>query len=655
MTENPNTEPQPEIAEEAQAEAPQQEAEASPKAPSKDDRNSKIKALEKDIKGIDKKIVEEKRVIGRELFQQGELPSERAELQGYIQQGQGLLGQRDEVAKERDHIQGLMDQQKGVKEEKKGAEVARKMQNETLGKYYVGVGRAGYNAFQSKAHLQENLGPLFTSIIELDQLIVQKKQEMAELEEQKKQGFFAKIKASVSGAMVKIPGEPERDKVFAEIGEKIISDETVCQTIGAAEIEQVLSEASENVAAIRTINAQITGHSQRLDELKAQLSELKGEQSSAKARLSELDKVVGQFDKQLDELLIPAANVYITPEPENVGRTPTLEEALARLKGLAVERTHAKTQIERLNAENRIEEIVGQREKILQKRHKLAQQIAALDRELADLHEQHVRLHAFVTRVAQGGTVDLADEEKKETLTSVHAAPLEAGKVTNCLGRGRLHVSAGGQTTYFELFGGDGVLFGRSHIDNKRQIRNDWVCRALPAEAPDAANRTRRISKVHGGFRGAPNGSWFVADWSSAGLTVDNAPVEKSGWINLPSAPTVVDLAGGAVVLTVQGFGADALFIRRPPNEGRAYGLIRTNMGFTVRDGQLMGVPVDSQEEGFNLLFKNEVFGISPRGGAVAVNGQALEQPQMLAHGMQISCGGLTMQFEAMTADTPAL
>ncbi|MDF1664392.1 MAG: hypothetical protein P1V97_21690, partial [Planctomycetota bacterium] len=221
----------------------------------------------------------------------------------------------------------------------------------------------------------------------------------------------------------------------------------------------------------------------------------------------------------------------------------------------------------------------------------------------------------------------------------------------------RLNIAApGGQTLYVELFGGQGFLFGRSHHDQRRGIRNDWVCRALPQDSPEASTKTRRISKVSGAFRGGTTPNWYMVDWSTAGITLDRAPCEKNGWIEIPAEPTVIDIANGAVTVTAHTYPSESLLLRRPADEGRWYALINGSLGLMVNDGALAGTSPSGGMPGFNILFKDGHFGLSPRGGAaVNLNGAPMATPQLLENGAVIEYSGYSMSFNALDAAEPAL
>lgn len=656
---------QPEAAAEAPAAAPEAEqageanAESAPQeAAPEPDRSAQIKTLQGEVKALENQIVEEKRTIGQELIGQDSIPTERQEMLPLLEQGATLKTAKSERESFRDTIQQNMDQLASTQAQKKNIEAQRGEEHKIIAAKYVAVGRAGYQSYLNNAALQGPLGELFVKIVELDKKIAEKTAEKAALEEQKKQGFFSKVKATVSGFTVSIPKESDRDKVFAVIGGQIMANDEVSAQIGSEDIAAIMQELAEPIQKLRAFDQQLIALGEQATGFQNTLVELKGEASTPKARLDSTKKEIAAFEAQLNAVLMPLADAFLQPDPDTAGRTPNLEAALGRLKEAAMKRTHARTQIARLNAEIRVDQIVKEREGILQKRHKVAQELAGYDRRLADLHEEHVRHHAFITKIAQGGAVDLdGDEEKKETLVAVGAAPLEADKVTNSSGRGRLNIATpGGQTLYVELFGGQGFLFGRSHHDQRRGIRNDWVCRALPQDSPESSTKTRRISKVSGAFRGGTTPNWYMVDWSTAGITLDRAPCEKNGWIEIPAEPTVIDIANGAVTVTAHTYPSESLLLRRPADEGRWYALINGSLGLMVNDGALSGTSPNGGMPGFNILFKDGHFGLSPRGGApVNLNGAPLASPQLLENNAVIEYSGYSMSFNALDAGEPAL
>jgi hypothetical protein len=637
--------------------APEQTAAKAPPPP-EPDRRSKIRTFQGQVKTLEGQIVEEKKAIGQELVGQDSIPTERQEMLPLLEQGATLKNAKAEKVAFRDSVQTNMDQLAATQAQKKNLDAQRGEQHKVIAARYVAVGRGGYQTYLASQAEHKNFAEFFSKIIALDKTITEKKAELEALEEQKKQGFFSKIKASAKGIMVKPPTEADRDVIFAKIGGQILGDESINEHLKSEEIAAILQELAEPLTKIREILAQITNLTEQEKGFMSTLNELKGESPTPKARLDLSNREISALDNQLSAVLLPLADAFLQPTPDTAGRTDVLEAALARLKEAAIKRTHAKTQIARLNAEIRVDAIVLEREGILQKRHKVAQELAGYDRRLADLHEEHVRHHSFITKVAQGASVELPDEEKKETLVSVSAAPLEADKVTNCRGRGRLNIGTpSGEVLYLELFGGSGFLFGRSHHDQKRGIRNDWVCRALPQDAPDASARTRRVSKVHGAFRGGTTPAWYMVDWSTAGITVDSAPVEKNGWIELPKEPCVLDIANGAVMTTVNSYPSESLLFRRPAEEARWYAIIYGCLGLQVKDGVLMGAsPGDAQSPGFNIMFKDGHFGLSPRGSApVNLNGQPLSQPQLLENNAVIEHVGYSMSFNSLGESEPAL
>jgi hypothetical protein len=640
------------------ADGPPAEAAAAPKKPAEPDRKSQIKTLQGEVKVLETQIVEEKKLIGQELIGQDSIPTERAEMLPLLEQGATLKATKSEKVAFKDSIQKNMEELAATQAQKKNLLAQRGEQHKLIVARYAGVGRAAYTSYLANPALKASFAEFFGKIIALDQVIAEKTAEKAALAEEAKGGLFSRIKAKVGDFTVKIPKEADRDRLFSAIGGQVMGNPDINQHIQSVEVRTIVGEITEPIGKLKEIDSETTALTEKEQGFNDTLNELKGEASTAKARLDQAAKEIAGIDTQLTTVLLPLADAFLQPTPDTAGRTDGLEVALARLKEAALKRTHARTQIARLNAEIRVDQIVKEREGILQKRHKLAQELEAFDRRLADLHEEHVRHHAFITKIAQGAAVDLDDEEKRETLVAVATAPLEADKVTNCAARGRLNIGGpNGETLYLELFGGQGLLFGRSHHDQKRGIRNDWVCRALPQDAPDAATKTRRISKVTGAFRGGSTPTWYMVDWSTAGITIDRAPVEKNGWITMPAEPAMIDIANGAVVLTANSYPSESLLLRRPAEEGRWYAVIHANLGLMVKDGVLQGTnPVEGGLPGFNIMFRDGHFGIAPRGGApINLNGAPLASPQLLQNGAVIEHSGYSMSFNALEEGEPAL
>jgi hypothetical protein len=650
---------EPAAAAEGQAKpAESRSAKEAPKGPTKDSREKEIKALQKEVKGLDEAILAEKSAIALELVRQPPFACDREVVTTNLAAARSLDEQRRDLAARRDALKQTFQEIADRQAEKKQLDKDRKAQHQLISSRYVEVGRLAFAAFQGKPELhQGGVANLFAEIIALDQKIAEMQAQVAA--RQAEQGFMAKLKNTMAGLLESIPGEKDRDLKFAAIGGQVLIHEPAQRALGEPTIAQISAELQEPIGKIRQIDGRVAAIASELEGFEARLVELKGEAESPKAALAELDKTVSGFDRQLDPLLTAIVDGWLSPEPAAGGRTPALEESLARMKQSLVARAGARTQIERLRAENRIEELVAEREKILQKRHKLMQEIQGFDRRLADMHEEHVRLHGFVTKVAQGGAVDLADEEKKPPLQPHSPAPLEAGQVKTALARARLTTTQGdGRQLVIELLGGEGLLFGRAHQDAQRNLRNDWVCRSYPLDDNEAAGRTRRISKVHGGVRAEPNGRWSVADWSSAGMTVDNAVVEKNGWCALPSEPCVLNLAGGAVIVTLRSFAAGALVMERPADEGRWYAVVRQTMGLAVERGAVSAADAsDGSPADFALLFRDGQFGVAPRAGRadISLNGQPLAGPQLLQSGAQIDCEGCRFVFEALPLEEPAV
>lgn len=634
------------------------EEKAKPSAPTAQSRKKEVHALQTKIKGLDATITEEKRRIAAEVLTHDSLSTEREELPALFEQGRSIKAAKEAEEEIRNEIKLKYDVLQSDRSEKVRLDKERKEVHNAISSRYADVGRSAYEAFKGKPELAESLTPTFEKIIALDALIVEKQKEKDALDEQAKTGLLGKIKSSIGGLSVKVPTEADRDKVFTQVGGQVLADEAVAKALDNAEVNAVLEQLAEPIGEIRRIDNEIKELTEHAQGLTTELEALKGDQPSVQKRMAQLGQSVKRLEAEYHRVLDPLAEAYLSPKPETAGRTPELDAALGRLKEARVERLHARTQIERLRAENRIDELVKDREGLMQKRHKLAQQLGEIDRRLGDIYEEHTRLHGFVKRVASGASVELPDEEKLEPLEPEAPAPLEADKAVNSLGRARLQVTApDGSTFRIELFGGEGIQFGRSHHDKQRNLRNDWVCRSLPANDPEAANRTRRISKVHGGVRGVDGAPWQIADWSSAGMTLDRAPLTKNGWIPIPPEPCVLDLASGAVVVTALGIPGQALTLRRPDEEGVWYSVIRQAWGLAVHDGGLAPVAPEDSSPGLNVLFKAGRFGVAPRGAAgdLAVGGAPLSAMKGLEPQSQITFAGFTLDFTQVEAAEPAV
>lgn len=621
------------------------------------DRRVEIQRLRELIRRLDNTITGETKAIGLGLLRQPEFSSTREGIPPLLEKGRAVLGAWDEVKGRRDEVQSLIEEKAIIDHQIKAMAEVRAEYAEEVAGHGKSAGRAAYEAYLADPELQAKYADLFAPIVELDAEIAEKQARKAELEEQKKGGFLSKVKASFQNLTVSVPGEDARDQRFKPIGVTVLTDAGLTAATGKPELQQIRESLAEPLGHIAALDAKTVELSARRDEIESRFGELKGESPSIHARLEALQAEFGRIDAEVNDAVMPLAKIWLEPTPDEAGRSPDVVAALTRLKEASARRSHAETRVARLESELRIEEIVQERQELTQQRHELATKLRDIDRRLTDLADEHQRHHDFVTRVASGQPVKLAGQEVKEELKSVAPAPLEPDKVANAQARARLRVNRPEGLLAVELFGGDGLLFGRSKLDKGRNIRNDWVSRSLPLDAPDASTKTRRVSKVHGCFRGADGKPWHLVDWSTAGLTVDGAKVEKNGWVPLPGAPFMLDIAQGAVLTSGLAFGSDSLLLQRPPELGRWYVVLRASVGLAVQDGRLIGVsPSDESQPGVNILFRDGRFGIGPRGDCDwTINGEALTGPRMLENGAALAAGDLTLQFDALEAGEPAL
>lgn len=241
-----------------------------------------------------------------------------------------------------------------------------------------------------------------------------------------------------------------------------------------------------------------------------------------------------------------------------------------------------------------------------------------------------------------------------ERLQVLEPAVLEVGKVHNATNRGRLLVQhPGGEESVIELFGGYGLLFGRSHLDLQRGLRNDWVCQAMPFDDPEARRATRRISRVHGGFRVGDDGGWQIANWSETGATIDGARLTKGRWQLLPSSPFELAIAERAVVLESRAFRAQALVLKRPPEEGLWYLLLRHRIDIGISRSRGINVysALRGSQLGFGLVLQRDGFQLVPGiSGHVYCNGRPLGSHRRLEPGLTVELGRYALTYQALTS-----
>jgi twitching motility protein PilT len=249
------------------------------------------------------------------------------------------------------------------------------------------------------------------------------------------------------------------------------------------------------------------------------------------------------------------------------------------------------------------------------------------------------------------------EEAVKPEMTVIEPALLELGHIINASARARLILQhPNSSESIIELFGGLGILYGRNILDRQRGLRNDWLCQAFPPDNPEAQRSTRRISRIHGGFRVPDDGGWQIATWGESGLSLNDVEIPTNKWLRLPSQPFQLDIAQGAVRLEGQAFRAQSLVLKRPLEERVWYVVLRHRVDFGLtKAGFDVAAGLSRTQFGFGIVYTDGHFTLIPgMAGHVTSHGKAVESHRQLEPGMSIEIGNYSLTFQALMVKDPA-
>lgn len=254
----------------------------------------------------------------------------------------------------------------------------------------------------------------------------------------------------------------------------------------------------------------------------------------------------------------------------------------------------------------------------------------------------------IIPRSAEDVGPDRADGSDFEV---VEPALLELGRVVNASARARLLLQHPDRhETIIELFGGSGILFGRNPLDRQRGLRNDWLCQALPEDDHEARAATRRISRIHGGFRVPDDGGWQVAAWGEAGMAIDDRRLPRGQWLKLPAQSFTLDIADDAVSLDCQAFRAQSLVLKRPASESIWYVVLRHRVDFALTTaGFDVATGLSGTQFGFGVVYADGEFRLIPgMAGNVTSGGKPVDSHRRLEAGMSIEVGRFSLVFQPL-------
>jgi twitching motility protein PilT len=249
------------------------------------------------------------------------------------------------------------------------------------------------------------------------------------------------------------------------------------------------------------------------------------------------------------------------------------------------------------------------------------------------------------------------DAVLSSSIKVIEPALLELGRIVNASARARLLLQHPNRSeSIIELFGGSGILYGRHQLDRQRGIRNDWVCQAFPPDNPEAQQLTRRISRIHGGFRVPDNGAWQMASWGEAGTAINGIQVPPDSWLTLPKQPFQLEIAAETVKLDCQAFHAQALVLKRPKEEGVWYVVLRHRVDFGLTQaGFDVAAGLNRSQHGFGVVYTDGHFVLIPgMAGNVTSKGKPIDSHRKLEPGMEIEVGRYSLTFQPLMVKDPA-
>ena len=173
---------------------------------------------------------------------------------------------------------------------------------------------------------------------------------------------------------------------------------------------------------------------------------------------------------------------------------------------------------------------------------------------------------------------------------------------------------------------------------------------ALPEDDHEARAATRRISRIHGGFRVPDDGGWQVAAWGEAGMAIDDRRLPRGQWLKLPAQSFTLDIADDAVSLDCQAFRAQSLVLKRPASESIWYVVLRHRVDFALTTaGFDVATGLSGTQFGFGVVYADGEFRLIPgMAGNVTSGGKPVDSHRRLEAGMSIEVGRFSLVFQPL-------